>query len=690
MRDHQPVPIDDFNGLWDRGGEDTCPIDHFTDLNNLLFDQNSTFVRKPFARYINTLGFNPGRIVNYVNNNTNKSYFLILDPTGGNLYSMQISPTILAPQLILNLPGMTDFGYFGFNGRAYISPSNGLTGISGALVQVWDGVIIYPAAGQIPIAPALAGAAGGAGADTTLGDHYFGVAYLTKSGFITPFAVAPRYTVTAAFLGINGVPAGPVGTIGRYLVMTKVLPASITSPDQANFYFAAFLADNISNTFTATLPTIPITFNIPRDSLLIESADYLQGLAQKIDAGVFITAYHNRAVYGGAILDSSVTAINIFTPPVFPPALSTPVVAKPSVLKFSIPGDPESIDRVQGIIEIDPSHATTIVDINGTQSQIGCTAGQEYRDTFYVGKISKFYAINDNGNEPASWTPITLDEGIGCYPYGIATVLDTGGVNIDSFFTMDKTGIYLFNGLFQKPEVTWKIADLWSRVQKTYNPGAVFSNLTHFVNDSVAKRFYILCQFRPLTIPFSPFPVNPPVVPDTILICDYKNTQTNDAEFYKNVKWSKWVLNTVNFNPSNLILFDDGNKVSLIAFSLADQRGWLYDGTDPVKEIVFGPFFDTAMVGDEESNVNHIGGLRMIISSETNSVVTPSVINRDGTRKSDLFGLTIPANPGLESTFLANVMGQRMKVRIKVPDNGTFDVGKVVIFVKPIYASLPI
>ena len=34
-------------------------------------------------------------------------------------------------------------------------------------------------------------------------------------------------------------------------------------------------------------------------------------------------------------------------------------------------------------------------------------------------------------DEPATWTEETLDQGVGAPVHGIATVLDSGGVNID-------------------------------------------------------------------------------------------------------------------------------------------------------------------------------------------------------------------------------------------------------------------
>src|SRR5215510_14150422 len=37
MRDHEPIVIEEFNGFWKRGDEDSCPIDHWPDCLNVQF-----------------------------------------------------------------------------------------------------------------------------------------------------------------------------------------------------------------------------------------------------------------------------------------------------------------------------------------------------------------------------------------------------------------------------------------------------------------------------------------------------------------------------------------------------------------------------------------------------------------------------------------------------------------------------
>src|SRR3990167_5989512 len=46
MRDHEPIEITEFNGLWKRGDRESTPEDHFSDCNNIEFIE-SGFQSRP-------------------------------------------------------------------------------------------------------------------------------------------------------------------------------------------------------------------------------------------------------------------------------------------------------------------------------------------------------------------------------------------------------------------------------------------------------------------------------------------------------------------------------------------------------------------------------------------------------------------------------------------------------------------
>ncbi|HWY34357.1 MAG TPA: hypothetical protein VNX68_06900, partial [Nitrosopumilaceae archaeon] len=473
----------------------------------------------------------------------------------------------------------------------------------------------------------------------------------------------------------SNIPIGPVGTLGRVFFATKTLPASITQPSDAAWFFVTddhgLLLNNVDTTFECTF----------FENGLIQNALFLQNNLQKIDAGVMLGSFHNRLVVGGAVLDSNQVSQT------FPPALIAPIAADPSVLKFSAVGSPELIPSVGGLLDIDISHSISVVDAVGNVQKVGMTASQEYRNVYYVFKLNKSYALVDNGQDPATWNPTVLDEGIGCFPHGITTVLDTGGVNIDSFFIADKTGMYLFSGVIQKPEITWKIADLWSQLVRIWDPTSPYNDTMHFVNDSVRKKIYISAQFPRSAIGGSG--VIPEKFPNCILLCDYSNTQTNDSEFYKNIRWAKWVFDTNLFVPMSLLIYDDGNFANFIMFNKNDGIGYLYGGNNLQQEIMLAPFITSSLIGDSEGNIGHYGAVRLIVNGDGDSVLTPTIINRDNTRMNVGVGKVIPPNPGVETTFLLNMLSQRAKIKIQTGDNCSFNINKMVVFIKPTYAGVP-
>jgi hypothetical protein len=173
-----------------------------------------------------------------------------------------------------------------------------------------------------------------------------------------------------------------------------------------------------------------------------------------------------------------------------------------SVAWLSAPGEPEAINQVDGLL---------IAPLDGNP----LTYAQEFRDILYLFKKTRTFAYSDNSDEPATWKEELLDQGVGCPVHGIATVLDSGGVNVDFLLVADFSGLMLFNGTYARPELSWKIEDYWTSI--------VHNNFRQiqFVNDSLNKKIWM-------------------VLPDPnrnhLLFADYANGL--DA---KNIRWSRWI-----------------------------------------------------------------------------------------------------------------------------------------------------
>src|SRR3989304_6682858 len=124
MRDHTPVAISEFNGLWRRGDPDTTPIDHFSNCENIKFDQNEFSTRNGVRIYQESavpLG-NILRLYNYITPSGNTLLTLV---EGGDIYHSVGPLTVFGP--ILSIPAMTDFGFYSIAGNAFITPFSTIT-----------------------------------------------------------------------------------------------------------------------------------------------------------------------------------------------------------------------------------------------------------------------------------------------------------------------------------------------------------------------------------------------------------------------------------------------------------------------------------------------------------------------------------------------------------------------------------
>jgi hypothetical protein len=608
IRDHIPIVIDNFNGLWVRGGEDSVPIDHFSDCENISYSQTGFRTRDGLDTYRAV-----GNVIRLYNYTMNEGQSLIILVEGGAIYHSINEMTLYGP--ILTIPAMDDFNFQSVSGRAYITPitrtitSQGQTrevGMENEFIYVYkgDGTSARKAAGDPPTnsddtplvaynstidgvidqgihiigvtfgdgmggestsigtsvkpliyalgakqayvqnlpigtigtvsrkiwmsraidpeqflqadidsntgiytmylakeindnttlstiidisdlnltTPFVAGSlpnptSGGITAENTdvegfcdIGLHVVGVVYETDTGYLT--APGPETLAVQTFVNgnrkvkIDNIPVSPDSfVVKRHLVACRAI-ADYNGDDLG--YQLFFIPDGTIEDNTTTF--LEVSFY---DADLLDDASYLLDNFAEIPACAMMSQYHHRLVIGTTFDDISIAY-------------------------FSAPGEPEAIDQVDGVVTI-PLDGNPI------------TAGQEFRDVFYVFKQTRTYALNDNGDFPSSWVPIVIDEGIGASIHGISTVLDSGGVNIDFLLIVDYSGVLIFNGFYQRPELSWKIRDYWLSLDRA------FFGLIQIMNDSLNQYIYI-------TLPNK-----------RILFGDYSTAMTP-----KDIKWAKW------------------------------------------------------------------------------------------------------------------------------------------------------
>lgn len=455
LRDHPPIVIEEFNGLWDRGGEEAVPIDHFDDAQNLQFIESGIKTRDGLDTLVPGI-INPIRVYNYklqdaesllVLNDTGSIYHVLLDGTN----------TIFGP--ILTVAGMQDFGFIAIAGRAYITPFeiyrdadnvNRARGLENEFLYVYlgAGVTARKAAGGPPTGSSIGVAQGGVGF-YELGFHLFAVVFETDTGFLTAPgpAIFTEFTVLSDTneLDLTGVLVGGSTVVARHIVATKAIIDYDGDQDGHQFFFVpnGKIDDN-----TTTIISISAY-----DIDLLTDASHLIDNFTEIAAGVSLTTYNSRLVL-------------------------TTEFDNVSIARISRPGEPEALSQVDGFV---------IVPLDGTN----ITNAQEFRDVLYLFKQVRTYASVDNGDAPATWAgPLVIDQGIGAPIHGIAEVLDSGGVNVDMLLIADFSGLIMFNGSYSRPELSWKIQDFWLALDRD-----LFQRI-QIMNDVIDQNIYLTLPNR--------------------------------------------------------------------------------------------------------------------------------------------------------------------------------------------------
>lgn len=482
MRDHSPLTISSFMGLFRRGDSDSCPPDCSPDCNNIQFIEGGFETRPGKNIYPIDAGVGVPNVLKVKNfpKIANES-LLLLDNTG-NIYDTG-SPTPLTPILTISNPEFVDFGLVPYQGRAYISPADDKHGLDFEFLYVYlgDGTPARKAGGDPPVNAdgALAAANSATAGNVEAGIHIFTVVYETNTGFLTQLGPDTLPTVTAPGnkkVDLSAIPVSPNSYVTkRHIAATRAIDPLLYTGDTRGYQFF-FLPDGVIEDNTAT--TLSVNFY---DVELLEDASHLLDILSEIPAGKHLTFYRSRLV--NSTQDQEEEQSNILV---------------------SYPGEPEAFDAVTGIIQL----ATP-----GNQRITTCA---ELRDVLYIWRDAETLATQDNGDEPSSWTVTTIDQGLGCAVNGLAVTLDVGSINVDYLLLFNFSGVFLFNGSFVFPELSWKIADLIAELD--FNE---FRNV-EFYNDTILKRLYI-------------------ILPDlqTLLIGDY---QLGLSEM--KIRWAPWTFDT--------------------------------------------------------------------------------------------------------------------------------------------------
>ncbi len=609
-RDHTPIVIEDVNGLYDRSTfDDSTPENHLTVADNLVYSQRG-FGTRSGTSLVNSVG-SILRFVRYKRLDE-VSRFLILS-TGGNLYD---STNLGVP--ILTLPSMVDFSAVQYYNRIYISPHNRIRGIENEYVYVYDGTTCRKAGGTVPSGTLIAANSALSG-NVDAGTHLFAISFESSSGHITRPGPALYGVVLADGthqIDISGIPIGPVGTVARRILATRRIPDYAGNQNNYIFYFVP--TGRIANN-SATTATVNFF-----DGDLLTEADYLFDELSDIPAGIGIGVYSESLITWGEYNN-------------------------PSVVRISKQGDPESFSAISGYITIAPNDAGGVMNAS------------EFRDSLYIMKGTRTYVTTRdtvNSDSPIFWRITNVDEGIGTGPFGIASVLDTGGPNTDSLIVAARVGLMIFNGLFMQPELTWKISSLWQSMNY-----ANFNSIQVF-NDVVTQRIYTL-------------------MPDsTILVGDYKNGLS-----FQSIRWARWTFPWTITSIGLDINTSNANALLLIA---GNGNLWKLN-TASVNDDVNGISTKVRYAPRALSTYGEIVGVSSVrFRLKGSGILDVRLYGLDNAVSKTLQSITLDTAPGKEYTRLSNFKNEKCAIELELNSASEFvEVLKTTLFVAPVWMERP-
>jgi hypothetical protein len=437
----EKVSVSDFGGLYMRGDDDTIPPGHFRVCTNFTFDRGELRTRGGAAQ---TYQFNFRARKAFLGTTERTSFFLILDDAG-NIHRDDGS-------IIMTFDYPTasfDFSAINLYNRVYLSPSVNGFDDNHEFIWVYSGTGTARLAGGLKPTSGVTAVDSATAGDVSKGVHKIAVCYETDTGFRTPPSVLASFTAAGDLsVDVSSIPLGPAGTVARYLLCTKA--------GEEELFFVpdtGYIEDNT---------TTSITVNFA-DTDLVSSADYLNDIYERIPAGSQLINYAGRLA----------------------------VVGSDHLVRLSYIQDPETFSKVDGFLAI-PSEG---YKLNPP------VAAWVLRDTLYISKFPGVYSTQDNGSDAVSdWPVSVVDESVGCYPNGIGsyTAGFSGRNTSDYEIILTQQGIMLFDGVFRRPALTYKIEELWRKIVEAEISNVAGTNYYFWrmtvTHDVVHKKLYVNCN----------------------------------------------------------------------------------------------------------------------------------------------------------------------------------------------------
>ena len=612
LQDHKPIPIDRFLGLYGIDSfTDSVPPGYTMDELNVVTYGDDIRTRDGFGLVYGTSVVTRMEVYR---RQGEADRLLIL--VGEQIFDWTTGV------MILHVPGTKDFTINYMNGRAFISPHNGVSGLPGSYVYVYTGTgVARPACGAKPTASFDLSISATEGV-VEKGTHIFAWVFETDSGFVT--GPSPAQTIEADGLhaiDFSNIPIGPPGTMGRRLIASMAIQDYNGNELGYEMFFVpgGRIVNNVDTTKTG------VDFY---DADLQFSADYTYDQLEFIPAVCFIRPYGRRMAFGGPDIDKNLVYI-------------------------SKPMEPESIHSSAGFLSFDPFETEGVKDAT------------EHRDNFFVTKKNKTYTVRDNGYEPSTWNPVTIDSSIGSNINGIAQFLNSTGSKVEFFLVANPAGIYKYTGTYEEIPLTRNIKNFWKKINIR------FTHLLQIIFDQENLKLYILA------------PTEGATKPNTLFVANYENGLQLDR-----IKWHKWKFKDFNPNCIAVKRNPEGVPELLLAASIGGIYSQQVDRKDDNFTIIEN-FVKFAFNSGESNIIHHIGavGLR----AKGSGLLTMRLEGEDDVEYQNLPSLNLACQPGKEFIALARFQSEKASLKISMVEAGNyFKIYCIYIYTNAIFASRPL
>lgn len=629
MLDYSKIPIAGFQGVWSKGNQNEVPLNHLVDSLNMRF----TATGKVYTRE----GSSKGQIFAYPINDwflskrPSPNSFgtvseLLLCDGAGNIYNNN--------GVILTLAGCIGINAINLFSRTYFCPV--LSGPGGGNgLWLYDGNQTRLAGGDGPSATPTMTISGITSGRLLAGNYTLWCSFETNTGFITPPGAQVSFNLSAnSQFTVNSIPIGPTGTIARYLFITQTNGTII--------YFIPQTDNGIINDNTTT--SINLNFYVTD---LSQSADYLQNLLTQIQSGGYAMGciqYANRLV--------------VWPGPVPGAGGSTAIISRQSTY--------ESFDQTSCYVIVNRDDGFNI------------KTAFVWNNILYFCKDLGVYATNDNGQEPGYWSVNEVDNSVSIPLHGIAYLSSKLSPVDSGVLVADRSGLIVFSGEFQRPELTWKVASIW----KSINPNA-FDTIRLTV-DPITQSIY--CAI----------PINGATSPNYILYGDYSSALSEDLTYVNPMamKWNLWKLPN---NPTVIDMLDlTAGSYPILTIGSIDNIGNIIN-LNTTQSSDYGnniqSYIQTAFLSPAKSKkVNFSDFVSLFAYFNLNAYGT-SLLNPT------LFGLNSNISINLPTIQLISSIGKLINKPINFPTNklsikllsnsGQWNLDALDIYCKPLFNVTP-